>query len=160
MIWYHEQKIWREDVSEKSFYPFEVSIIKNIPLCRTIQEDVLIWPFNPDGIYSVKSGYKFLYEEHLGKQLGPSENEALKPLWKEIWGLNVLAWKACKDSQPTKVNLVHRKIITTSGAVIGKVFSSNHSLNHKKRKVQGFWGRIEVEPRSNCDDVIINLIIN
>ena len=46
----HEQKIWREDVSEKSFYPFEVSIIKSIPLYRTIQEDVLIWPFNPDGI--------------------------------------------------------------------------------------------------------------
>ena len=114
-----EQKVWREDVLENSFYPFEVSIIKNIPLCRTIQEDVLIWPFNPDGTYIVKSGYKFLYEEHLGRQPGPSENEALKPLWKKIWGLNVpnkvkhLAWRACKDSLPTKLNLVRWKIITT-----------------------------------------------
>jgi len=29
-----EQKVWREDVLEKSFYPFEVNIIKNIPLSR------------------------------------------------------------------------------------------------------------------------------
>ncbi|XP_075655138.1 uncharacterized protein LOC142625345 [Castanea sativa] len=85
----------------------------------TIQDDVLIWPFNPDGAYSVKFGYKFLHEEHLGKQPSLSENEALKPLWKKIWGLNVpnkvkhLAWRACKDSLPTKVNLVRHKITTT-----------------------------------------------
>lgn len=79
-----EQKIWREGVLEKTFYPFEVNVIRNIPFCRTIQDDVLIWPFNPDGCYSVKYGYKFSHDEHLGRQLGPSENEALKPLWKKI----------------------------------------------------------------------------
>ena len=113
-----EQKVWREDVLANCFYPFEVSIIKNIPLCTMIQKDVLIWPFNPDGIYTVKSEYKFLSKEHISRQPGPSENEALKPLWKKIWGLNVpnkvkhLVWRACKDSLPTKANLVRRKIIT------------------------------------------------
>lgn len=53
-------RIWREEVIDRIFYEFEVSIIKNIPLCRTIQDDVLICPFNPDGEYSVKSEYKFL----------------------------------------------------------------------------------------------------
>lgn len=52
-------------------------------------DDVLIWPFNSDSAYSVKSRYKFLHEEHLGKQPGLSENEALKLLWKKIGGLNV-----------------------------------------------------------------------
>ena len=102
-----EQKVWREDVLANCFYPFEVSIIKNIPLCTMIQKDVLIWPFNPDGIYTVKSEYKFLSKEHISRQPGPSENEALKPLWKKIWGLNVqnkvkhLVWRACKDSLQT-----------------------------------------------------------
>lgn len=122
----------------KSFYPFEVSIIKNIPLCRPIQEDVLIWPFNLDGIYTVKSGYKFLHEEYLGKQPGPSENEALKPLWKKIWGLNVpnkvkhLAWRACKDSLPTKINLVRHKIITTATCDRCKMHQEDavHALLH------------------------------
>lgn len=77
------QKIWREDVIEQTFYEFEATIIKNILLCRTIQDDVLIWPFNPDGSYSVKSGYKFLHDEHLGRQPSPSKTEALKPLWKK-----------------------------------------------------------------------------
>ena len=50
-------KTWREDVIDQVFYYFEAAIIKNIPLYRSIQEDVLIWPFNPNGEYSVKSCY-------------------------------------------------------------------------------------------------------
>ena len=133
-----EQKVWREDVLENCFYPFEVSIIKNIPLCKTIQEDVLIWPFNPDGIYTVKSGYKFLSEEHIGRQPGPFEIEALKSLWKKIWGLNVpnkvkhLVWRACKDSLPIKANLVRRKIITIGTCDSCKMHQKHaiHALLH------------------------------
>ena len=50
-------KTWREDVIDQVFYYFEAAIIKNIPLYCSIQEDVLIWPFNPNGEYSVKLGY-------------------------------------------------------------------------------------------------------
>ena len=50
-------RTWREEVIDQVFYDFEATIIKNIPLCRFIQDDVLIWPFNPDGEYLVKSGY-------------------------------------------------------------------------------------------------------
>ena len=41
----------------------------------------------------------------------------LTPLWKKIWGLQGpnkvkhLAWKTCKDSLPTKTNLICRKVI-------------------------------------------------
>ncbi|KAL0005643.1 hypothetical protein SO802_013204 [Lithocarpus litseifolius] len=91
-----------------------------------------------NGNYSVKFGYKFLHEEHLVKQPGPSENDTLKPLWKKIWGLNVpnkvkhLAWKACKDSLPTKMNLVRRKITTTSTCDRCKMHQEDavHALLH------------------------------
>ena len=101
-------KTWREDVIDQNFYEFETAIIKNIPLYRSIQDDVLIWPFNPDDFYTVKSGYKFLQEENLSIQPGLSEVEALKPLWKKICGLKVpnkvkhLAWRACKNFCPPR----------------------------------------------------------
>ena len=47
-----------------------------------------------------------------------SLTNALQPLWNKIWGLKVpnkvkhFVWKACKNSLPTKVNLVRRKVIT------------------------------------------------
>ena len=105
------------NVIDNLFYDFEVAIIKNMPLCKTIQDDILIWPFKPDGVYSVKSGYRYLHEQQQHNLLRPSDNSVLTSLWKKIWGLQVpnkvkhLAWKACKDSLPTKTNLIRRKVI-------------------------------------------------
>ena len=56
-------KMWNEDAIDRTFFAFEATTIKNIPLCRSIQDDVLLWPFNSDGVYTVKSKYRFLYEE-------------------------------------------------------------------------------------------------
>ena len=52
-------RTWRDEVIDRMFLECEAAVIKNIPLCRTIQDNVLIWPFNPDGEYLVKSGYRF-----------------------------------------------------------------------------------------------------
>ena len=78
------QRIWKTDLVEAVFYDFEASIIKNIPLCRSIQDDVLIWPFTPDGNYTVKSGYRFLQEASRVQQPGQSSTQALTPLWNKI----------------------------------------------------------------------------
>ena len=66
------------------FYDFETLIINNIPLCSSIQDDVLIWPFNPNEGYSVKSGYRFLQEASLLQQVGLSMTNSMKLLWKKI----------------------------------------------------------------------------
>ena len=55
-------KEWKVNVIDNLFYDFEAAIIKNMPLCKTIQDDILIWSFNPNGVYSVKSGYRYLHE--------------------------------------------------------------------------------------------------
>ena len=109
-------RTWKDDMLDRLFYDFEAATIKNIPLCRSIQEDVLIWPFNPDVEYSVKSGYRFLFEANTLQQPGPSNAEAMKPLWSKVWSLAMpnkvknLIWRACSNSLPTKVNLARRKI--------------------------------------------------
>ena len=52
------QQVWKD--LDKYFSKFEATVIKRIPLCQSIQDDVLSWPWNLDGEYSVKLGYQFL----------------------------------------------------------------------------------------------------
>ena len=52
------QQVWKD--LDKYFSKFEATVIKRIPLCQSIQDDVLIWPWNLNGEYSVKLGYQFL----------------------------------------------------------------------------------------------------
>ena len=112
-----DQKRWKTEVVENMLLRFEVEIIRTIPLCRTDQPDVLTWPYNPKGEYTVKYGYQFLQRELQNTQLGQSDGLRLKPLWQAIWNLPVpskvknLVWRATKNSLPTKDNLVRRKII-------------------------------------------------
>lgn len=56
-------QVWRDDIVDSYFFEFEATVIKKIPLCWTIQDDILIWAFNSDGKYTVKSGYRFLQDE-------------------------------------------------------------------------------------------------
>ena len=127
---------WKANMLDRIFYDFKATTIKNIPLCRSIQEDVLIWPFNPDGEYSVQSGYRFLQEANTLQQSGPSNAEAMKPLWSKIWCLEVpnkvknLIWRACKNSLPTKVNLACHKITSDSLCDIYRVHQEDtvHAL--------------------------------
>ena len=103
---------WRTEVIEHVFVLAEAAAIKSSPLPSSNQRDKLIWPFTPNGQYTVKSGYRFLYE-------GNSTNlaSAEDPLfWKKIWGLEVpnkvknFVWRACREALPTKANLYRRKI--------------------------------------------------
>ena len=73
-----ENRIWNEDLIDRIFYDFEASTIKSIPLCRSLQDDILIWPFNPDGVYSIKSGYRFLQDSCLARQPSSSTPNPLQ----------------------------------------------------------------------------------
>lgn len=53
-------RVWKRELIELYCFDWEADIIKNIPLCRFIQDDVLIWPFSPNGEYTIQTGYKFL----------------------------------------------------------------------------------------------------
>ena len=51
-----DQRCWKLDVLVTSLMAFEAAMVRSIPLCHTDQPNVLIWPHNPNGEYSVKSG--------------------------------------------------------------------------------------------------------
>ena len=79
-------------------------------------KDSLFWPFTQNGVHNCKSGYRFLKSKT--EPEGTDENvEQDKALWRMVWSLQIpnkiknLMRKACRNSLPTKENLVHRTII-------------------------------------------------
>ena len=101
--------------------PGDAAMIKNIPLSRTIADDVLFWPYLSNGEYNCKSGYRFLKEEAKLSEL--SETSQVPPLrdkqvWKGIWSMCVqqkvknFIWRPCRNTMPTKLALVRRMIIS------------------------------------------------
>lgn len=109
-------RLWNHGINDGVFAPEEADLIKNIPLARMESEDSLIWPLTQDGCYSCKSGYCFLKEE---AEFEGGHNEASqdKGLWMGTWALLLLnkrknmVWRACRNSLPTKKNLVGLTII-------------------------------------------------
>ena len=77
---------------------------------------MIYWPLTQNGQYTCKTGYKFLkneYDEASQDMYNPQDSS----FWKGVWSLWVpnkvknLMWRACKNSIPTKLNLLRRAII-------------------------------------------------
>lgn len=107
---------WDHGLIEGLFTPEEAELIKSIPLSRCAAEDTLFWPFTNNGVYTSKSGYRFLKAETQTEWF-EDQMEHDKVLWRTIWSLQVpnkiknLVWRAYKNSLPTKENLVRQTIV-------------------------------------------------
>ena len=75
-----------------------------------------MWPFTPNGQYTVNSGYRFLAEESNEYQLPYQSVPHPSVCWKKLWKMNVpnriknFVWHSCREALPTKANLCRRKI--------------------------------------------------
>ncbi|KAF3973465.1 hypothetical protein CMV_003110 [Castanea mollissima] len=107
---------WSQELIDANFFPREAALMKAIPLSFNVCADVMTWPLNMDGVYSVRSGYHLLLDMELNEQPRPSDLSSTKLLWKDMWSLKVpnrvktLIWRAGWDSLPLKSNLKKRKI--------------------------------------------------
>ena len=73
-------KMWNSELIDQMFYPWEEDCIKSMLVSLHTDRDALIWPWTPDGDYSVKSAYLILANESFLSQAGSSNPEASKPL--------------------------------------------------------------------------------
>nr|POF12444.1 putative ribonuclease h protein [Quercus suber] len=100
------------------FLPHEAALILSIPLNLSICVDQVFWPLNPDGSYSVRSGYRWLLEEELKEMPSTSDLSTTKRIWKGVWSLRVLnrvktlVWRAGLNLLPSRANLKKRKIVS------------------------------------------------
>ena len=91
---------WNNKLIDGIFTPLEAELIKALPLSQCEAEDNLFWPFTSNGIYSSKSGYRFLKAE--GHPMDDEQQRARdSSLWRTIWSVPVpnkiknLMWRAC-----------------------------------------------------------------
>ncbi|XP_075645493.1 uncharacterized protein LOC142616549 [Castanea sativa] len=107
---------WDAEMLIGVLIPAEAELARGKPLPRCQIEDVLYWPFTANGQYNCKSGCKFLKDLEEKSEDG-THSKVDKKFWKSIWSLEVpkkyknLLWHACRNSLPTKQNLVRRTII-------------------------------------------------
>nr|POE96616.1 protein tify 10a [Quercus suber] len=78
---------WKQDTLNLLFSPRDKELINLIHLCGKSVEDVPMWPFTPTGSYTVKFGYRFLYNSRSldNGEYQPDNNR----LWKKVWGMQV-----------------------------------------------------------------------
>ena len=81
----HSNQGWKQDSLNLLFSPRDKELINSIPLCGKPMEDVLMWPFTPSGSYTVKSGYRFLYNSR-SLDNGDYQLDDNR-LWKKVWGM-------------------------------------------------------------------------
>jgi hypothetical protein len=111
-----ESRQWNKELISACFDRSVAQQIYSIPLSFRLPPDKLIWHWEKNGEYSVRSAYHSLCDEKARMQPGPSNPQRSK-LWKEIWRAPVpnkvrnFMWRLAKDILPTRKNL-HKKGIT------------------------------------------------
>ena len=114
-LFYPNTKVWNVELLDTSFYPWEADVIKRIYVSSLCHEDCLVWPWSPDGSYTVKSAYHMLANEALNSSPS-SSNGVSKKIWNGIWKIKApqkirhFIWRAAKDSLPSRQNLVRWQI--------------------------------------------------
>lgn len=83
---------WNKDLVRELFSPTKVLTILCVPICSLGTMDILIWKHNPNGQYSVNSGYQMFREN--GKKTKWEEGSSTKKeddrkLWRKLWGLDI-----------------------------------------------------------------------
>ncbi|XP_074314415.1 uncharacterized protein LOC141649629 [Silene latifolia] len=103
---------WREDTL---FLRFEQERIRNIRLSTNRPHDVWYWSREKDGMYSVKSAYRFLAGEREAIDWSGASNwEREKWPWNRLWNVPVwprvrlFFWQLCNEALATRANIVTR----------------------------------------------------
>ncbi|KAL5833037.1 hypothetical protein ACOSQ3_016711 [Xanthoceras sorbifolium] len=105
---------WNSSFIRSHFSPLDAAAILSLPSPSFSSPDRLIWHFNKDGLFSVKSCYWLAQESDTANCSNSAE---LHAWWRFFWKLQVPAkikkilWRVCHNGLPTAANLLNRKII-------------------------------------------------
>lgn len=76
----HQQE-WNQTILENNLLSFEKDHINQLPLIKEDIEDIFMWMYTKDNIYSVKSGYNFIREWYQNRGQRTSNNTANQTIW-------------------------------------------------------------------------------
>ena len=72
-----ETRTWNATMIDGIFASQEAEEIKNILLARKDTEDSMYWPWEQDGRYSCKTGYRFLKEDEVSLQVDENQDHEI-----------------------------------------------------------------------------------
>jgi hypothetical protein len=108
---------WDEPLIRSIFWGIDVRRILQIPITLG-REDFVVWHYNRNGLFSVRSAYHGRWKHRFGHKL----NEA--KVWKKLWKLKIPAkikifgWRALKGLVPCNAILANRHIIPNGGCPV------------------------------------------
>ncbi|XP_057984506.1 uncharacterized protein LOC110634296 [Hevea brasiliensis] len=109
---------WKSPLLSSLFNEADACMIGSIPIAPLGNEDSLVWHFDNSGLYSVRSGYRFLVSKNdLMNNSRPQQSINIPgKYWKSIWSLKVqpkiqvFFWKAMRNALPVRENLAKRSV--------------------------------------------------
>ena len=128
----------------------EAAQISTIPLSMLGSHDTMVWHPNRSGDYTVRSGYRWLYEAEQHEQV-VKEGKNQVP-WKNIWKLIVptkiklFIWKMMRAILPVRTNLENRHIPVER--LCERCNQNEESIYHALRqcpKAKACWNQLQFE---------------
>ena len=105
---------WNHELLESVLSPYDVEAVRRIPVSTEGGVDRLVWHFEDNGLYTVRSGYRLARSEAIG---GPScSNGEEARWWTKLWSSSIppkikhLVWRVWFEAIPTMGNLRKREI--------------------------------------------------
>ena len=104
---------WNSLLITQLFPPALAHQILSIPLSQAGNEDSFFWPHAEDGIYSCKTGYRFLKQNQVMAAASTSNSASVisPATWKKLWSSDALprckelAWRCCNNILPVRKQL-------------------------------------------------------
>ncbi|KAL0011169.1 hypothetical protein SO802_006277 [Lithocarpus litseifolius] len=135
--------VWRSELIYSSFDQDDAEAICRIQLSRRHVVDSIIWSYNKNGNFSVKSAYKVARRIQGEDRAESSVSSARTKIWHVLWNLKipnkikVFGWRACTDILPTRANLVRRKVLTDDKCPI--------CLRESENTIHAIWECVAVQ---------------
>lgn len=99
------------------FISLDQNHIEQIPIINTTNQDELMWMYELNGIYSVKSGYQAIRSWQIQQKHNTTPNcSSETTVWKKLWKLHtiprhkVILWRILHNSLPVRSELNKRGI--------------------------------------------------
>ncbi|KAK9997041.1 hypothetical protein SO802_021727 [Lithocarpus litseifolius] len=133
---------WNVQLIDRCFHPPDATRIKALPLCSTPQSDMLFWPLEKSGKYSVKSGFRLLCDSRDSSEGMPPANT--EEVWEVDFGwISGSGWAASSFTELVKLVFTRPDLVPLFAATAWSIWFHRNKvrLNENTRlmgQIAGF----------------------